>query len=307
VTVVPVAVADDVPGRAEDAVRQFGFERAAVDRHDVIADPRVAAVSVAAPNFLHREIGTAVAQAGKRRGGSGVIGDLAEHLRVPGARKDRRPGVGLPPGLGLPPDGGVGRRSWRSSAGPDGQHRLRRTPRGRVRRLPAGRRHRDELRRPQGDRVGHVPAVDRGASTVRSTARGRRSVARSCSMRWRDPRPRVPGCMSTPVDHLTAVGAAIVRGDPETRRPGDPETRRPGGLDAPCSPCHIFKCQFVRTKSVAPMGGTKTLPHGPGRQQYRVSPLRGLLLGAPMDRSGPPLFQPGGPQTRGSHEERITR
>jgi hypothetical protein len=37
VIVVPVAVADDVPGGAEVAVRRFGFERAAVDWHDVIA------------------------------------------------------------------------------------------------------------------------------------------------------------------------------------------------------------------------------------------------------------------------------
>jgi predicted dehydrogenase len=65
VTVVPVSIADDVPGRAEDAARQFGFASATRDWRDVIADPRVAAVSVAAPNFLHREIGTAVAQAGK--------------------------------------------------------------------------------------------------------------------------------------------------------------------------------------------------------------------------------------------------
>jgi len=38
--VVPVAVADDVPGGAEVAVRRFGSERAAVDRHDVIARRR---------------------------------------------------------------------------------------------------------------------------------------------------------------------------------------------------------------------------------------------------------------------------
>jgi predicted dehydrogenase len=65
VNVVPVAVADDVPGRAQSAVRQFGFASATADWRKVLADPRVAAVSVTAPNFLHREIGTAVAQAGK--------------------------------------------------------------------------------------------------------------------------------------------------------------------------------------------------------------------------------------------------
>jgi predicted dehydrogenase len=82
VTVVPVAVADDVPGRAEDAVRQFGFERAAVDWHDVIADPRVAAVSVAAPNFLHREIGTAVAQAGRHLWIEKPVGLTADDARA---------------------------------------------------------------------------------------------------------------------------------------------------------------------------------------------------------------------------------
>jgi predicted dehydrogenase len=60
-----VAVADDVPGRAEQAVTQFGFDRATSDWRDVIADPRVEAVSVTAPNWLHREIGTAVAESGR--------------------------------------------------------------------------------------------------------------------------------------------------------------------------------------------------------------------------------------------------
>jgi predicted dehydrogenase len=63
VTVVPVAVADDVPGRAEEAVSQFGFASATSDWRNVVEDVRVAAVSVTAPNFLHREIGAAVADA----------------------------------------------------------------------------------------------------------------------------------------------------------------------------------------------------------------------------------------------------
>ncbi|HEY4993992.1 MAG TPA: Gfo/Idh/MocA family oxidoreductase [Nakamurella sp.] len=62
---VLVAVADEVPGRAEEAVGQFGFAAATRDWRDIAADPNVAAVSVAAPNFLHREIGVAMAQAGK--------------------------------------------------------------------------------------------------------------------------------------------------------------------------------------------------------------------------------------------------
>src|SRR5688572_14511538 len=60
-----VAVADEAPGRAEDAAAQFGFATATSDWRELAADPRVDAVSVTAPNFLHREIGVALAQAGK--------------------------------------------------------------------------------------------------------------------------------------------------------------------------------------------------------------------------------------------------
>ncbi len=60
-----VAVADDVEGRAEAAVEQFGFARTAKDWRQVAADPEVAAVSVTAPNFLHREIAGGLAEAGK--------------------------------------------------------------------------------------------------------------------------------------------------------------------------------------------------------------------------------------------------
>ena len=60
-----VAVADEVPGRAEEAAGQFGFTKPVRDWREVAADPDVAAVSIAAPNFLHREIGVAMAKAGK--------------------------------------------------------------------------------------------------------------------------------------------------------------------------------------------------------------------------------------------------
>ncbi|MEW2565688.1 Gfo/Idh/MocA family oxidoreductase [Streptomyces sp. NPDC047070] len=60
-----IAVADEVPGRAEEAAARYGFATAARDWREVAADPRVRAVSVAAPNFLHREIGVAMAEAGK--------------------------------------------------------------------------------------------------------------------------------------------------------------------------------------------------------------------------------------------------
>ncbi|MEV6012916.1 Gfo/Idh/MocA family oxidoreductase [Streptomyces sp. NPDC051976] len=60
-----VTVAEDVPGRAEEAAARFGFAAATRDWREVAADPRVRAVSVTAPNFLHREIGVAMAEAGK--------------------------------------------------------------------------------------------------------------------------------------------------------------------------------------------------------------------------------------------------
>jgi predicted dehydrogenase len=60
-----VAVADEVPGRAEEAAARYGFATASRDWREVTADPRVRAVSITAPNFLHREIGTAMAEAGK--------------------------------------------------------------------------------------------------------------------------------------------------------------------------------------------------------------------------------------------------
>ena len=58
-------VADEVPGRADEAAAQYGFAAATRDWRDIAADPSVRAVSIAAPNFLHQEIGVAMARAGK--------------------------------------------------------------------------------------------------------------------------------------------------------------------------------------------------------------------------------------------------
>lgn len=60
-----VAVVDDELGRAVQAADQFGFDVMATDWHEVAADPLVEAVSITAPNYLHREIGVAMARAGK--------------------------------------------------------------------------------------------------------------------------------------------------------------------------------------------------------------------------------------------------
>ncbi len=60
-----VAVADEVPGRAAAAAEQYGFAAATGDWRDLVRDPRVQVVSIAAPNFLHREMGVELARAGK--------------------------------------------------------------------------------------------------------------------------------------------------------------------------------------------------------------------------------------------------
>ncbi|MCH5677196.1 Gfo/Idh/MocA family protein [Streptomyces gilvus] len=77
-----VAVADEVPGRAEEAAGQYGFASAVRDWRELAADPRVQAVSVTAPNFLHREIGVALAEAGKHIWIEKPVGLTAEDARA---------------------------------------------------------------------------------------------------------------------------------------------------------------------------------------------------------------------------------
>ena len=60
-----VAVADPVQGARSAAVEQFGFAGSYADYRDLLADPAVEAVSICAPNFLHREIALAAVAAGK--------------------------------------------------------------------------------------------------------------------------------------------------------------------------------------------------------------------------------------------------
>ncbi|MDT0321145.1 Gfo/Idh/MocA family protein [Streptomyces millisiae] len=60
-----VAVADPVPGQLDDFAARFGPVRRYDAWRALLADPEVRAVSVTAPNALHREIGTAVAEAGR--------------------------------------------------------------------------------------------------------------------------------------------------------------------------------------------------------------------------------------------------
>ncbi|WP_225830153.1 Gfo/Idh/MocA family protein [Streptomyces sp. NK08204] len=77
-----VTVAEEVPGRAEEAAEQFGFASATRDWREVAADPRVQAVSITAPNFLHREIGVAMAEAGKHIWVEKPVGLTAEDARA---------------------------------------------------------------------------------------------------------------------------------------------------------------------------------------------------------------------------------
>ncbi|GIF01520.1 Gfo/Idh/MocA family protein [Paractinoplanes rishiriensis] len=63
--VLLVAVADDVPGRAREAAGRYGFTAATEDWRDLVGDPRIQAVSITVPNFLHREVGAAFAAAGQ--------------------------------------------------------------------------------------------------------------------------------------------------------------------------------------------------------------------------------------------------
>lgn len=60
-----VAVADASAQAAADFASAHGDPTTYSDWRELLEDPAIGAVSVAAPNFLHREIGVAVAEAGK--------------------------------------------------------------------------------------------------------------------------------------------------------------------------------------------------------------------------------------------------
>ncbi|KUO07778.1 Gfo/Idh/MocA family protein [Streptomyces sp. DSM 15324] len=87
-----ILVAEEVPGRAEEAAAQFGFASTTRDWREVAADPRVQAVSITAPNFLHREIGVAMARAGKHIWIEKPVGLTAEDA---GAVADAVAGAGV--------------------------------------------------------------------------------------------------------------------------------------------------------------------------------------------------------------------
>src|SRR3954452_24305332 len=77
-----IAVADEAPGRTEQTSAQYGFASAGTDWRDLATDPRVHAVSIAAPNFLHREIGVGLAEAGKHIWIEKPVGLTADDARA---------------------------------------------------------------------------------------------------------------------------------------------------------------------------------------------------------------------------------
>lgn len=60
-----VITADAVEDRAKESAEIHGYESWTADWREVIEHPEVEAVSIAAPNFLHREVAIAAAEAGK--------------------------------------------------------------------------------------------------------------------------------------------------------------------------------------------------------------------------------------------------
>jgi predicted dehydrogenase len=60
-----VIAVDAVEDRARDAAERLGYEEWTTDWREVIEHPEVEAVSIAAPNYLHKEVAVAAAEAGK--------------------------------------------------------------------------------------------------------------------------------------------------------------------------------------------------------------------------------------------------
>ncbi|AZG48474.1 Gfo/Idh/MocA family protein [Gordonia insulae] len=87
-----MVIADEVTDRAAEAAAQFEVPSTVADWRQVVEDPTIAAVSVTAPNFLHREIGCAVASAGKHLWIEKPVGLSADDARAV-ARAARTAGV----------------------------------------------------------------------------------------------------------------------------------------------------------------------------------------------------------------------
>ena len=60
-----LAVASPTPGHADELAQRYGIERAYTDYNEMLKDPRIEMVTVAAPNYLHCEIALDAVSAGK--------------------------------------------------------------------------------------------------------------------------------------------------------------------------------------------------------------------------------------------------
>ncbi len=69
-----VIAADEVQDRAVAAAERLGYREWTTDWRDVLAHPDVDAVSITAPNFVHREMAVAAAEAGKHFWGEKPLG-----------------------------------------------------------------------------------------------------------------------------------------------------------------------------------------------------------------------------------------
>ena len=84
-----VIAADEVEERARAAAERLGYEQRTTDWREALAHPEVEAVSIAAPNFLHREMALAAAAAGKHFWGEKPLGRTpAETLEIAAAAED---------------------------------------------------------------------------------------------------------------------------------------------------------------------------------------------------------------------------
>jgi predicted dehydrogenase len=84
-----VVAADEVEERARLAAERLGYERWTTDWREVVDDPEVEAVSIAAPNALHEEMAVAAAQAGKHFWAEKPVGRFpAETARIAAAAEE---------------------------------------------------------------------------------------------------------------------------------------------------------------------------------------------------------------------------
>jgi len=84
-----VAAADEVESRARQAADELGYARWTTRWREVIEDPEVEAVSITAPNALHREMALAAAAAGKHFWGEKPLGRFPQETAEIAAAAER--------------------------------------------------------------------------------------------------------------------------------------------------------------------------------------------------------------------------